>query len=61
MEQFGKWFNKESSEVEDYWMPRSKWAELTWRAAFKLMSEWLEIEESYEVFQARIKNELGDT
>jgi hypothetical protein len=34
--------------------------ETVWRAAFELMLEWLEIEEPFETFQARIKEELTD-
>ena len=41
--------------------PAANLTERGWRAAFELMSKWLEIEESYEAFHARIKNELGDT
>ena len=72
MKQHQKWLNKtirdESAnkfEIETGGMTTidqiiSTISETSWRGAFELMLEWLEIEESFEVFQARIKKELED-
>lgn len=53
MKEFKKWEGTHSPGEYAY----QKWED-GWRGAFELMLEWLEIEEPYEVFQARIKQEI---
>ena len=56
MKEFKKW-------LENHKHANWTWeedAEEAWRDAFALMLEWLEIEEPFEVFHARIKEELED-
>lgn len=57
MKQCEKWLDKSHPHWKKFPCITSTYKE-GWRAAFELMLKWLEIEEPFETFQARIKKEL---
>lgn len=60
MKAFWKWYGElpMREDAEDFSLDTQAKYKKGWKAAFELMLEWLEIEEPFEVFQARIKGEL---
>ena len=62
MSEFEKWYNElpMRKDATDYTSPTHDKYKIGWKAAMELVLEWLEIEEPFEVFTARIKEELKD-